>query len=156
MARKVLIVALVCVCVSYVADAQSFYNIRRPRNLLLNLGSGIAYYKGDLVNPGEIGIIKPNVTIGAEYFFNERISGRTQLTWFQTKGDDAQADDDRNERNLHFQSGNIEFAVTGAVSLMPMTLRYYERPRFNIHAFKIGRASCRERVLMQRAAGVFE
>ena len=135
MARIVVIGALVCVCFSYLAEAQSFYNIRRPRNLLLNLGSGIASYKGDLVNPGEMGIIKPNVTFGAEYYFNERISGRTQLTWFQTKGDDAQADDDRNERNLHFQSGNIEFALTGAVSLMPMTGRYYERPKFNIHGF---------------------
>lgn len=135
MARKVFIGALLCVCFSYLAEAQSFYNIQRPRNLLVNLGSGIAYYKGDLVNPGQMGFIKPNVTLGAEYFFNERISGRAQLTWFQIKGDDRKANDDRNERNLHFQSGNIEFAATGAVSLFPQVGRYYQRPKFNVHGF---------------------
>jgi hypothetical protein len=135
MVRKVLFVVLFSLCISYLADAQSFYHIRRPRNLLLNFGSGIAYYKGDLVNPGEIGIIKPNITLGAEYYFHNRFSVRPQLTWFQIKGDDSQADDDRWQRNLSFQSGNLEFAVTGTVNLLKTPTRYYERRRFNLHGF---------------------
>ncbi len=135
MSRKALIIALVCICIAEFADAQSFYQIRRPRNLMLNAGSGIAYYKGDLVNPGEAGIIKPNITIGAEYFINERISVRPQFTWFQTEGDDSKANDDRQERNLSFRSGNIEFSAIGAVSLIPVPMRYYQRPRVNLHGF---------------------
>jgi hypothetical protein len=135
MARKVLLVALFSLCVSYLADAQSFYNIRRPRDLMLNFGSGIAYYKGDLINPGEIMFIKPNITIGAEYYFNPRMSVRPQLTWFQTEGNDAKADDDRDERHLSFKSGNIEFAITGTLNLLKTPRRYYERRTFNIHGF---------------------
>lgn len=135
MAKRVLIIALLCLCFSYVADAQSFYNIRRPRNLMLNLGSGIASYKGDLINPGELGFIRPNITVGAEYFVHERISVRPQLTWFQTKGDDIKANSDRTRRNLSFRSNNIEFSVTGTVNLMPMDMRYYNRTPYNFHGF---------------------
>ena len=52
-----------------VAEAQSFYAIRRNRNLLVSAGSGIAYYQGDLVDPKEIGKVRPNFALGAEYFF---------------------------------------------------------------------------------------
>src|SRR5262245_10100020 len=108
MLKRLLFLAICCISVSHFADAQSFYNIRRNRNLLVNFGSGVAYYKGDLVNPGDIGIIKPNITAGAEYFYKRNFSVKTQLTWFQLKGDDKYADDDREERNLSFQSGNLE------------------------------------------------
>jgi len=135
MSKKALILALICICVAEFADAQSFYQMRRPRNLMLNLGSGISYYKGDLVNPGDIGFIKPNITLGAEYFIMDRVSVRPQLTWFQLKGDDREANDDRVQRNLHFRSGNIEFAVTGTINLVPVPQRYNQRSILNLHAF---------------------
>lgn len=102
---------------------------------MVNLGSGTANYKGEMVNPGELGITKPNITVGAEYFFYPRISGRAQLTWFMMKGDDSKADDDRWQRNLNFKSSSWEFSTMGVVSLIPQGGRYYERPRVNLHGF---------------------
>jgi hypothetical protein len=116
-------------------DAQSFYAIRRNRNLMVSAGSGIAYYQGDLVDPGEFGFIKPNIAIGAEYFFRPRFSARANLTWFMTKGDDRRANDDRQERNLHFRSSNWEFSTTVAVNLLPTGVRFYQRARVNLHLF---------------------
>jgi hypothetical protein len=134
MTRKVLLLLLFCMGVAEL-HAQSFYNIRRNRNLMVNLGSGTATYKGEMVNPGELGIVKPNITAGAEYYLGRRVSARAQLTWFQIKGDDAKADDDRWQRNLNFTSSSWELSTVGVVSLMPQGQRYYERPRINLHGF---------------------
>lgn len=116
-------------------DAQSFYAIRRNRNLMVSGGSGIAYYQGDMVDPGEFGTVKPNIAVGAEYFFLPRFSARANLTWFTTKGDDSKANDDRVQRNLHFRSSNWELSTTVAVNLIPTGVRFYQRSRVNLHAF---------------------
>jgi hypothetical protein len=117
------------------SEAQSFYAVRRNRNLMVNAGSGIAYYQGDMVDPRELGVLKPNIAVGAEYFFLPRFSARANLTWFQTAGNDVKANDDRQERNLHFRSSNIEFNITGAINLIPTGLRFYQRARINLHGF---------------------
>jgi hypothetical protein len=117
------------------ADAQSFYAIRRNRNLMVSAGSGIAYYKGDMVDPRELGILKPNIAFGAEYFVLPRISVRAGLTWFQMAGKDSKANDDRIERNLHFRSSSLELNATGAVNLIPTGERFYQRARINLHAW---------------------
>jgi hypothetical protein len=117
------------------AEAQSFYAVRRNRNLLINAGSGIANYKGEMVNPGKFGTLKPNLTIGAEYYVTPRISVRASATWFQLAGDDSKANDDRQERNLHFRSNNYELSLTGALNLSPMGQRFYQRSRLNLHGF---------------------
>lgn len=114
---------------------QSFYALRRDRNFLVSLGSGTANYYGEMVNPGEFGTLKPNVAAGAEYYMTDRISIRGELTWFQLSGNDADADDDRVERNLSFRSNNIELSLMGAINLSPMGLRFYQRSKLNFHAF---------------------
>ena len=119
----------------FFADAQSFFAIRRNRNLLVGLGSGTANYYGEMVNPGEFGMIKPNITVSAEYYWFPRISSRAQLTWFQFSGDDAKADDDRKNRNLSFTSSNIELSVIGVVHLSPMGTRFYQRSPLDIYGF---------------------
>jgi hypothetical protein len=119
----------------FVVDAQSFFALRRDRNFLVSVGTGTATYKGEMVNPGDFGSLRPNVAIGAEYDLNSRLSVRGELTYFQLRGDDKKADDDRWERNLSFKSGNVELAVMGAVNLSPMGLRFYQRSALNIHAF---------------------
>ncbi|MDH5249306.1 MAG: PorT family protein [Cyclobacteriaceae bacterium] len=118
-----------------IGNSQSFYALRQDRNFLVSLGSGTANYYGEMVNPGEFGILKPNVAAGAEYYITNRISIRSELTWFQLSGDDKKADDDRQERNLSFRSNNIELSVLGAVNLTPMGLRFYQRSKLNFHAF---------------------
>jgi hypothetical protein len=121
--------------IPFFADAQSFYAIRRNRNFMVSAGTGIAYYQGDMVDPKEIGILKPNIAIGAEYYIIPRISLRAGLTWFQIAGNDAKANDDRWERNLHFRSSNVELNVTGALNLIPTGARFYQRARINLHGF---------------------
>ena len=115
--------------------SQSFYATRKDRNFLISIGSGTANYYGEMVNPGEFGTLKPNIAIGAEYYMTNRISIRSELTWFQLSGNDAKADDDRRERNLSFTSNNIELSVLGAVNLSPMGMRFYQRSKLNLHAF---------------------
>jgi hypothetical protein len=117
------------------SSAQSFYALRRDRNFLVSLGSGTANYYGEMVNPGEFGTLRPNVAIGAEYYVTNRISARAELTWFQLSGNDAQADDDRVERNLSFRANCLELSALGAINLTPMGLRFYQRSALNFHAF---------------------
>lgn len=115
--------------------SQSFYALRKDRNFLVSLGSGTANYYGEMVNPGEFGMLKPNIAAGAEYYLSSRFSVRAGLTWFQLSGDDAKADDDRTERNLSFRSNNIELSAMGAINLSPMGIRFYQRSKLNFHAF---------------------
>jgi hypothetical protein len=117
------------------SEAQSFYSARRNRNLMIGGGSGIAYYSGEMVNPGSVGIIKPNIAFQVEYFFFSRISARAAVTWFQISGNDANANDSRKQRNLSFRSNNFEANATVAISLIPQGSRFYQRSRINLHAF---------------------
>jgi hypothetical protein len=135
MSRIRIVVLLIVTVAPFIAEAQSFYAIRRNRNLLVGLGSGTANYYGEMVNPGEFGILKPNITVSAEYYWTDRISSRAQLTWFQFSGDDSKADDDREERNLSFTSSNIELSAIGIINLTPLGTRFYQRPKINLHAF---------------------
>ncbi|HEY9049451.1 MAG TPA: DUF6089 family protein [Ohtaekwangia sp.] len=116
-------------------EAQSFYSTRRNRNLLVGLGSGTANYFGEMVNPGKTGTLKFNIAANAEYYLHERISVRAGLTFFQISGDDAKANDDRQERNLSFKSSNIELSALGVINLSPIGLRFYQRSQLNFHAF---------------------
>lgn len=102
---------------------------------MVGLGSGTANYYGEMVNPGEFGILKFNIAANAEYYIHNRISVRAGLTFFQISGDDSKADDDRQERNLSFTSSNIELSALGVVNLSPLGLRFYQRSKVNLHAF---------------------
>ncbi|MDH4090745.1 MAG: DUF6089 family protein [Cyclobacteriaceae bacterium] len=134
--KRLIILALVFnMGIPLIGNSQSFYAFQRDRNFLVSLGTGTANYYGEMVNPGESGILKPNIAAGAEYYLTNRISVRSELTWFQLSGDDAKADDDRQERNLSFRSNNIELSVLGAINLTPMGMRFYQRSLLNLHAF---------------------
>lgn len=129
------IAVLFFVLVTELSFGQSFYAIRRERSLMVTVGSGSANYFGELVNPGSLGKIRPNLVLGAEYYFFNRISARTELTWFMIAGDDAKANSDRVERNLNFFSNNFELSATGAVYLLPNGVRFYQRPILNLYGF---------------------
>ncbi len=121
--------------IPFVGYTQSFFAMRRDRNFLVSVGTGTATYKGEMVNPGDFGRLRPNVAFGAEYYMNSRLSLRAELTYFQLRGSDKDADDDRWERNLSFKSGNVELSVMGAINLSPMGIRFYQRSALNFHAF---------------------
>lgn len=118
-----------------IADAQSFFAIRRERSVLVTLGTGTAAYQGEMVNPGQLGKVRYNIVAGGEYYFTNRLSARAELTYFNISGSDATANDDRVERNLSFTSNNIELNATGAFNLFPNGHRFYQRPGFNLYGF---------------------
>jgi hypothetical protein len=116
-------------------SAQSFYSFRRDRDFLLTFGTGATSYLGELSTKGQFGDIKPNLLVGGEYFVTDRISTGLDLAWFKIGASDADAKDDRNERNLSFTSSCIELAVTGNIYLVPQGVRFYQRPKLNPYFF---------------------
>lgn len=117
------------------AKAQSFYSYRRDRDFMVNIGSGTTNYFGEMVNPGSWGTLRPNILVGAEYHLSNRVAARAEFSWFQIAGDDADANDDRKERNLNFNSNNYELNVTGAVYALPQGVRFYQRSKLNPYVF---------------------
>lgn len=119
-----------------IAEAQSFYAIRKERTLIAVGGIGTSTYFGELANDGDFFDVKPTLSAGLQYYFGNRFSARAELGWFQLQGDDAKADDNsRRKRNLSFTSSNFELSLVGQVNLFPMGQRFYQRPKFNLYGF---------------------
>jgi len=119
----------------FLCEAQSFYAIRRPRNITVLGGSGIASYKGELVNPKDFGRVRYNIVAGAEYLMTNRISIKAELTWFSITGSDKDANDDRRERNLSFMSNNQELSAEGVFYFLQDAKEYFKRRPVNFYAF---------------------
>lgn len=134
--RLTLILILLASFASEMANAQSFYAIRRERSIIGSIGTGASSYFGDLKEERRSVDTKPTINIGLQYFVTNRISLRGEMTWFQLKGDDSQAEDiDRINRNLSFNANNFELSATGAIDLFPNGMRFYQRSVFNTYAF---------------------
>lgn len=134
--KNIRLLAIIMILLPTLADAQSFYAIRRDRSLIVTAGTGNASYFGDLKDPKEYLDPKVNVMGGLQYFFNPRFSARAELTYFQLKGSDANSTDgSRQRRNLSFTSGNFELAFTGTANLFPLGTRFYQRPAINVYGF---------------------
>ena len=126
---------LFLVLVPELVSGQSFYAIRRERSLIATVGTGTAHYFGELVNPSSLGKVRPNIVLGAEYYFFDRISARGELTWFMIAGDDEDANSDRKERNLNFYSHNFELDATAAIYAFRNGTRFYQRSILNFYGF---------------------
>lgn len=134
--RILRILLLLVLLLPEVLHAQSFYAVRRERNLIVIGGTGTANYKGDLADPHSLNKTRLNILIGAEYLFFPRISGRVEFTYFSLSGDDAASEnDERKDRNLSFFSNNFELTAVGTVSLFPIGQRFYQRPLLNLYGF---------------------
>lgn len=119
-----------------VASGQSFYAMRRPRSLIFVGGVGTASYLGELANDGDYLQAKITMSAGLQYYLTNRISVRTDFTWFQLTGSDAKAGHpDRANRNLSFYSNNFEMSAIGMINLYPHGRTFYQRPSFNIYGF---------------------
>jgi len=135
MNKKYILVLLILGQTLFVSG-QSFYAIRRERSLIVTAGTGNASYFGELKDPKEYLDPKFNLCLGLQYFVDPRISIRTELTYFQLHGTDANSSDgSRVRRNLSFNSGNFEFNANGTINLLPLGHRFYQRPALNAYAF---------------------
>ena len=84
---KKLVLLLVLVVLAENVLAQSFYNRRIDRKWIASVGTGTVKYFGELNNPGEMfQDTQWNIEAGLERRFQERISGRVNITLFQLKG----------------------------------------------------------------------
>lgn len=136
--RNFRIIALFLVVCPLLADAQSFYAIRRDRSLILSVGTGTSTYFGELKDADIT--LKPdpsaNLNAGLQYFFTNRIAARMELDWFQLRGKDSNSPDvSRQRRNLSFTSGNFELNAAGLVNLFPNGHKFYQRRGFNVYGF---------------------
>jgi len=110
--------------------SQSFYAVRKDRDLIGSIGLGTSTYFGEFQNPNNYVDAKPSLNIGvqafpAPYFFGDRVAVRAELSWFRLEGNDADANDDRVIRNLSFYSNNIELNAVGMIHAMPQHIKYY-------------------------------
>ncbi len=135
--RKAVVIGFILSMVISMADAQSFYSIRRERSLIGTFGMGTSTYFGELSNKGDYLDAKPTINVGLKYYLTNRIAIRSEITWFTLEGDDAKADPEsgRVPRNLSFTSHNYEINATGIVNLFPRGRRFYQRPSFNLYGF---------------------
>ena len=133
--KKVYLLTYLLVLVAVVAEAQSFYAIRRSRSIIFSAGTGTSSYFGELKSKG--GYIDPriNMNVGLQYFVVPQIALRGEVAWFQLAGDDASSNGAHATRNLSFVSNNFEASVTGALHLKPLNYRYYQRPVFNAYLY---------------------
>src|SRR5688572_25283631 len=134
--KRIYLLTLVLVCLTILAEAQSFYSVRRNRSLIFSAGTGTSTYFGELKNDGDVIDARPNLNAGLQYFVTPKIALRSEFSWFKLAGTDAEADGGGREfRNLSFTSNNYEIALTGAYNFFPLGARYYQRPAFNAYGF---------------------
>lgn len=131
--RQIILIILL-VFIADIGFSQSFYRNRRTRNLILNAGTGGAFYFGDLAADGDYSFVKPNLALGARWNFYDRYSLEAQLTWFMLTGDDSK-DPVKEKRNLSFQSNNFELNLVAHVSLYSEAYQFYARPMFNPYVY---------------------
>jgi len=134
--KKFYLLTYLLILITVVAEAQSFYAIRRSRSLIMSVGTGTATYFGELKSKGG-SVVDPriNLNVGLQYFVAPQVALRGELGWFQLAGDDAGSSGAHAMRNLSFVSNNIEATFTGALHLKPMNYRYYQRPAFNAYLY---------------------
>lgn len=134
--KRLFTVLLLIGVVVQLAEAQSFYSVRRDRSLLFTAGVNTSTYYGDLKDDGDIFDAKPSLSLGLLYYASKRVGVRGEFSWVTLSGSDANSKDEvRNERNLSFTSANYEFNVSAVVNLVPQGGRFYQRPPFNLYGF---------------------
>lgn len=116
--------------------SQSFYNFGRQRDIIVSLGGGFTSYFGDLNDPGDKFDTPASISLGVQYYLNDRIALRSEFSWFRMSGDDAESDTEgRVRRNLSFLSNNGEWNIVGIFNLRRNGRRFYQRPPLNLYAF---------------------
>ncbi|MEM7552449.1 MAG: DUF6089 family protein [Bacteroidota bacterium] len=130
------LITAICVVMG-VTDAYSqIYRNRSNTKLFLTGGVGVSSYFGDLNNSNDLLDTRINFTLGLGYYFDSRFGVRSEVTFFQLEGDDSEADDPgRRQRNLSFQSNNIEFNVVGIAHLFNRPTKYAVSSPINPYAF---------------------
>ncbi|MCC5929944.1 MAG: outer membrane beta-barrel protein [Cyclobacteriaceae bacterium] len=132
--KNFVLVVLLLTVFAETTYAQRFTNRTRSRNLIVTGGIGPSIYYGDLAAKGDHSHNHMSFTAGARYHFHERFDLGMDMTFFKLQGDDSK-DPIKAPRNLSFVSNNFEFSTHIAISLLPVSERFYLRPMFNPYVF---------------------
>ncbi len=113
---------------------------KKPRNYInaikAEFGTGFSTYYGDLCDGVDCLSPMPAITGGISYRLNESLLIRGELSWLRLTGDDAKSDDpDKQTRNLHFRSENIEFGAHIVYDIFAYHKMFRRRPLFAPYIF---------------------
>jgi hypothetical protein len=134
--KKFYLLPCLLVAVTVVAEAQSFYTLRRDRSLIATAGLNTSTYYGDLKDDSDLLDAKPSLSLGLVTSITRVIYLRGEFSWVTLSGRDAESNDGgKTRRNLSFTSSNYEFNVSGIVNLIPHRGRFYQRPDYNLYGF---------------------
>lgn len=134
--KKLYPLTALLILVTLVAEAQSFYTLRRDRSLIATVGLNTSSYYGDLKDDSDILDAKPSLSIGLMTSITRRIYIRGEFSWVTLSGRDAESTENgKTWRNLSFTSSNYEFNVVGLVNLVEHRGRFYQRPNYNLYGF---------------------
>lgn len=135
--KRLLLFAICLFCFGYQdLQAQSFYNWKRDRKLMLGFGLGTTNYYGDISNPGQLINSNPNVAINIEYPASPRVNARFEVMYYQIEAADSEYEGNHSKegryvRNLSFRANNLEVNAAATLSLYGDNRIYYQRPKFN-------------------------
>lgn len=120
-------------------QAQSFYNWKRDRKLMLGFGLGTTNYYGDINNPKQVISPNLNVSLNLEYPASPRVNMRLEFMYYQISGADSEYEgsssaEDRYIRNLSFTANNFEATIGATYSFYKDNRVYYRRPKLNPYA----------------------
>lgn len=136
MIKRLFVFILIVSAGAEFADAQSFYSVRRDRNLIFIGGVNTSTYYGDLKDNADLIDAKPSLSLGLMYYASKRIGLRGEFSWVTLSASDANSKSEgKQQRNLSFTSANYEAAISGVFNLIPQGGRFYQRPAFNVYGF---------------------
>lgn len=134
--KKFYLLTCLLVAVTVVAEAQSFYSLRRDRSLIATVGLNSSTYYGDLKDDSDIIDAKPSLSLGLMTGVTRNIYVRGEFSWVTLSGrDEESSDGGKTVRNLSFTSSNYEFNISGIFNLIPHRGRFYQRPNYNLYGF---------------------
>lgn len=134
--RKLYLLTHLLIFVTVIAEAQSFYTVRRDRSLIATAGLNTSTYYGDLKDDSDIIDAKPSLSLGLMTSVTRNIFVRGEFSWITLSGRDQESSEEgKLRRNLSFTSNNYELNVTGIFNLIPHRGRFYQRPNYNLYGF---------------------
>lgn len=121
---------IVLITLVYQIQAQNFLSWKySDRYFSAALGSGNTMYIGELNSTNRIQQDLSHVSLGLEARLWSKVAARTELVYYQLRGNDRFAEDStfQEQRNLSFRSNNLEFSIQGVFYMRKYRGDYYRR-----------------------------
>jgi hypothetical protein len=124
------ILSILLITISFLLQGQNFLSWKfNDRYFSISAGTGSSTYFGELNYNNKINDGFSQLNAGIEARLLNRIGARVEATYFTLKGNDTNAPDSsfQKQRNLSFQSKNIQLQLNAIYYLKPYQGDYYRR-----------------------------